>query len=122
MFAIPITIPFHDGESVSTLPATVEIDKIVVVKSLLDKSICSDVESKLNSSLLPMTELQLEDGRKLPVLETAAAINRYLDAHRQLEDFYTSSPTAAEVPKGGVVLQLFQGGKSCASSEVSTPA
>lgn len=125
MFSIPVTVPVRLDDSVWHMDTTVEIDKIVVVKPLLDKDHSFGVESLELYSSTPSTEIVFEDGRKLPVLETAATINRYLDAYRELEGFYTSRQAApVENPKKeGVVIPLFPKAASpCDSSEGSTPA
>ncbi|ARK07569.1 hypothetical protein LAV_00194 [Sphingobium phage Lacusarx] len=118
MFCIPVTTPFRFPESVITLPVAIPIDEIVVVKSLLDSDANIGVESDYHL-ISPRAEILFEDGRKLPIIESAAFVNQYLDGYRQLEAFY-SAPAGA-IEKTGVVIPLFQG-SSCASSEASIPA
>lgn len=127
MFAFPVTIVVRSDDSVFPLDVTVEIDRIVLVKPLLDNEHTFSVESPDFYDLVPACELLLEDGRKLPVLETAATVNQYLDAYRQIEDFYTN-PRPASDPQSrgasgdrGVVVQLFAARKPCDTSQAPTP-
>ena len=119
MFSIPVTIPVRTPESVTALPASIAIDNIVVVKSLLDSETNIGVESDYHL-FFPRTELPLEDGPKLLIIEPAGFVHQYMDAYCDLEAFY-STPPSVEMEKMGVVIPLFQG-SSCASSEASTPA
>jgi hypothetical protein len=128
MFSIPITVPFRDKEGVYGIDVSVDIDKIVSVNPL-DIEPNSDVELNQLYDYRPMSELLLNDGRKLPVCEPPAIIQRYLDAYQQIENFYTHGlpPPGALIPidlseSRGVVIPLFPKGRSCASSEGSTPA
>jgi hypothetical protein len=146
MYSFPITIPFRGDEGVYPLDVSVFVDDIVRVTPIdIDHSI--GVESNTLYSCLPSCELLLADGRKLPILETAATIHRYLEAYRQIETFYTAPATpASEVSSigirnqpvrcvkpneprvrpltgltEGVVVPLF-GRTSCDTSEAPTPA
>jgi hypothetical protein len=127
MFSIPITVPFRDDVGVYGIDVSIDIDKIVTVTPL-DREV--DVGVKLDQlyDYRPMSELLLIDGRKLPVCEPPAIIHRYLDAYRQIEDFYTRPPhlrIVADPDKAGadrsVVVPLFPKAPACASSEGSTP-
>lgn len=120
MFSIPVTVPFRDNEGVYGFDVSVDIDKIATVNPL-DRETNVDVELDHLYDYRPMTELVLIDGRKLPVCEPPAIINRYLDAYRQIEDFYTDIPIDLS-DRRGVVIPLFPKGRHlCASSEGSTP-
>lgn len=121
MFSFPVTVPVHTPDEIYPIYVSVDVDKVAVVKPLLDKSTQTDVDSA--EQLLPASEIVLVDGRKLLVVESPAAINRYLDAYRVLEGFYTGRAAAVEEPvrREGNVVPLFQGGP-CATSEGSTPA
>lgn len=129
MFAIPVTIRHRLPDRIITLDVTVEIDKIVLVKDLLDNPQSFGVESLDFYDQVPVCELLLEDGRKLPVLETAATVNQYLDAYRAIEDFYTRPrPASDRQVEGasddrGVVVQLFTSRAPCPndSSQEPTP-
>jgi hypothetical protein len=127
VFSIPITVPYRVDDKVDRISVSVEIDKIVVVKPLLDILPNIGVECDQHSTYAPLTELVLEDGRKLPVCEPAETINRYLDAYRSIEDFYTKAPVYIAVDPAtpgadrGVVIPLFGARSSCASSQGSTP-
>lgn len=124
MFGIHVTIPYRSDSEVWPLDVTVQIDQIVLVKSILDKEYTFGVESFPLYDCVPRAELLLEDGRKVPVLETAEDIHRYLDAYRQLENFYTApaKPAMSLVPSTrGEVIPLFKA-PPCDSSEGSTPA
>jgi hypothetical protein len=124
-------------DQIWTMGVTVNIDDIAVVKPL-DNGYSFGVESDPLYSLLPSAEIVYTDGRKLPVLETAATVNRYLDAYRELEGFYTApAPPAmnssnrashrfpnesASPAAGGNVIPLFSSKAApCATSEASTP-
>lgn len=132
MFSFPVTVPFRDPEGIFPVDLSVSIDMVLKVTPL-DKDQSFGVESATLYSYLPSAEILFEDGRKLPVLETAATINRYLDLARQLEDFYTAPATPAmkdlikrappvDTPRqGGEVIPLFGRQSPCASSEASTP-
>jgi hypothetical protein len=136
VFNLPITVPFRDPEGVFPVDLSVPVDSILRVTPL-DNDHSFGVESATLYSCLPSTELLLTDGRKLPVLETAAMINRYLDLYRQIEDFYTAPATPAQnssasvshlVPNhgakpaaGGIVIPLFGRTPPCDTSEASTP-
>jgi hypothetical protein len=131
MFSFPVTVPFREPHGVFPVDVTVAIDGIIKITPL-DNDQSFGVESDTLYSCLPSAEILFEDGRKLPVLETAATINRYLDLYRQLEDFYTAPATPAmshlikrepvEPRQGGEVIPLFGRTPPCASSEASTPA
>lgn len=128
MFSVPITIPLRLPDRVDRLVSSVEIDNIVKVVCLLDKRVDFDVECNELYGYTPLTELLLIDGRKLPVCEPADAIIAYLDAYRQIEDFY-NTPIPIDIgfdpgsPEGdrGVVIPLFPDRRPCVSSEGSTP-
>lgn len=120
MFSFPVTVPVRMEDEVYPLDLHVAIDDVAVVKPILDKEERFGVKDPPHLSLIPSTEIVLVDGRKLPVLETPATVNRYLDAYRSLEDFYTGRAAATEDTTGGVVIPLFQGG-SCNTSRGSTP-
>lgn len=139
MFAFPVTVPVQHAEGTYSVDVTVNIDDVLKVLPLHGIDTV-DVESVNFYSCVPATEIVMTDGRKLPVLETAATINRYLDAYRVIENFYTkpADPTGirnrhmvCEKPDGprvrpldgtteGVVVPLF-GNRKCATSEASTP-
>lgn len=127
MFAIPITVPFRDDYGVYGFDVSIDIDKIAAVNPL-DRETNSDVELDQLYDYKPMAELLLTDGRKLPVCEPPAIIQRYLDAYRQIEEFYTKpphlrlvlSPAGPEPGESGVIIPLFKA-PACASSEGSTP-
>ena len=124
MFTFPVTIPYRDEAGVYPFDVNVNIDDVLKVVSL---STINDypVESDDLYSCVPATEIVFTDGRKLPVLETAAIINRYLDAYRQIEDFYTTVPsrrTVTEKSQEGVVVSLFGTRTVCDSSQAPTPA
>lgn len=127
MFSFPVTVPIRGVEEVVTIKVHVQIDQIAVVKALLDNDTKSGVHSA-PSSLIPHAEIIFEDGRKLPVVEDQATILVYLDAYRELEDFYTGRAATVDVaPREGNVIPLFQGGpctptNPSAMSEGSTPA
>lgn len=130
MFSFPVTVPFRNDEGVFAVDVTVNIDDIAVVNPL-DKLVNSDVECNELYDYRPLSELILIDGRKLPVCEPPAIIHRYLDAYRQIEDFYTEpsipilqplSPNGPTPGESGVVIPLFSKARQCASSEGSTPA
>jgi hypothetical protein len=128
VFIIPITVPVRFDDEIHRISVSVEIDKIAVVKPLLDIQGNIGVELNQHSTYAPLTELLLVDGRKLPVCEPPAIINRYLDAYRSIEEFYTA-PRSVETgldkaaPEGdrGVVIPLFGARPPCASSQGSTP-
>lgn len=121
MFSFSVTVPVHAPDEIYTIYVTVGVDKVAVVKPLLDNS--TDLGVYGAEHFLPASEIVLVDGRKIPVVESPAAINRYLDAYRVLEGFYTGRAAAVEEParREGNVVPLFQGGP-CATSEGSTPA
>ena len=119
MFSFPVTVPIRRSDSIEALTVSIDIDKIAVVKSLLDKVEESGVESDF-CSLLPATEILLDDGRKLPVVEPVEEILRYLDAYRELDLFFTGGPPVLETREGNVI-PLFKD-SPCASSVGSTPA
>jgi hypothetical protein len=145
MFSFPVTVPFRDPEGVFPVDLSICVDNVLKVTPL-DKDHSFGVESDTLYSCLPSCEILFEDGRKLPVMETAATINRYLDLYRQIESFYTAPATPArssaqgirsqhlrtERPDAvrvhpltgateGVVVPLFGRTSPCASSEASTP-
>jgi hypothetical protein len=119
VFSFPVTVPVRRPDSIEALSVWIDIDKIAVVKSLLDKVEESGVESDFYS-LLPATEILLDDGRKLPVVEPVEEILRYLDAYRELDLFFTGGPPMLETREGNVI-PLFKVGP-CASLAGSTPA
>lgn len=128
MFHIPVTVPYLTSEGVFPVDVSIPIDDLVLVTPL-DNDHSSGVESDTLYSCLPSSELLFDDGRRLPVMETAATINRYLDMYRFVEGFYTAPATPAQEPyvmQGtkasgrGVVIPLF-GRSPCATSEASTP-
>lgn len=121
MFYFPVTVPIRRDDSIIPIIVNVSIDKIVLVKSLLDNAPPFGVESS-SVDLIPLTELVFEDGRKMPVLEPPHIINCYLDAYRSLEDFYTEGRAAVvEESMGDNVIPLFKVAP-CVTSEGSTPA
>jgi hypothetical protein len=131
MFSIPITVPFRDNTGVYGIDVSIDIDKVASVNPL-DRRVDVDVELDLLYDYRPMAELLLHDGRKLPVCEPPAIIDRYLQAYRQIEDFYTNQPfrhlrlvprpVGPEPGESGVIVSLFpKAPPSCASSEGSTP-
>ena len=122
MFSFPVTIAVRHDEWIETLEASVDIDKIAVVKSLLDKGVDYVVESA-DFDPVPRTEIIFEDGRSLPVLEHPANITRYLDAYRSLDEFFTKAGAAAvgDSGSGDNVVPLFKAPPSCDTSEASTP-
>lgn len=130
MFNIPVHILSRTSERITRLPASVPIDKLVLVKSLLDKVPHVEVDSSDLLPFVPSTLLTFEDGRKLVVAEPAEEINAYLDAYRDMETFFTEATlglTASDAKSEknfegkGVVIQLFPR-KPCDTSEASTPA
>lgn len=121
MFSFPVTVPVRSNEAVYPMDVTIAIDDIACVKSLLDKGDGFGVESS-SSDLVPATEIVFVDGRKLPVLETPATINRYLDAYCTFDEFYTKAGAAeVEEERRDNVVPLFKA-SSCDTSEGSTPA
>lgn len=125
MFSFPVTVVVRTDESIYPLKVTIDIDKIAVVKPLLDNGPSFGVESESEANLIPASEIILEDGRKLPVLEPVATLFHYLDAYRQLENFYTFRPRLLEpeaVERSGVVVPLFGTKTTCDTSPGSIPA
>jgi hypothetical protein len=118
MFSFPITVPFRDDTGVYGIDVSIDIDKVASVNPL-DRTVDVDVELDYLYDYRPMAELVLIDGRKLPVCEPPAIIHRYLDAFRQIEEFYTVPIDLSD--RRGVVIPLFPKGRPCASSEGSTP-
>lgn len=121
MFSFPVTIVARTDESIFPLDVMVDIDKIAFVKPILDNTDSFGVQC--DRSLLPSAEIHFEDGRVLPVLETAAILFTYLDAYLALDDFYTgprADPEEAQPVERGVIVPLFKDG-SCATSVGSTP-
>lgn len=129
MFNVPITIIVRFDDRVDRLVSSVNIDDIAVVNPL-DNEVDFDVECNELYDFTPRSELVLIDGRKLPVREHPAEIIRYLDAYRQLEDFFTAPVmgirnqhlTVVKPEGSGVVVPLFGSHPPCALSEGSTPA
>lgn len=122
MFSFPVTVPVRTPESIYPMDVHVDIDKIALVKPLLDNNHSSGVESDPLYSLIPNSEIIFEDGRRLPVLETVATITAYLDAYRTLDHFFNEPPIERQdETKRGEVIPLFKD-RSCVSSEASTPA
>lgn len=117
MFSFPVTVPVRYDDGVYPVDLTVNIDDVALIKGL-DKSCGFGIECASSETLLPNSEIVFVDGRKLPVLETAATLNRYLDAYRILEGFYTQPNGPTEQ---GNIIPLF-GKSSCDTSEGSTPA
>lgn len=125
MFSFPVTLVVRTNESIYPLDVTIDIDKIAVVKPLLDNGGSFGVECDLEAHLVPSSEIILEDGRKLPVLETVATIFQYLDAYRELEGFFTAPPAVTRpevVERSGVVVPLFGTKLPCDTSPGSIPA
>lgn len=123
MFSFPVTVPVRLDDEIWPMDVTVAIDDVAVVRPLLDNDHSFGVESLELYSLTPSAEIILCDGRMLPTLETVATINRYLDAYRVLEGFYTGRLAAPEeTPKEDNVVPLFKAAKPCVTSEGSTPA
>lgn len=125
MFSFPVTVPFRDNEGVYGVDLMVNIDDIAVVNPL-DNGVNSDVECDQLYDYSPLSELVLIDGRKLPVCEPPAIINRYLDIYRQIENFYTipihiGIDPAKPGEDRGVIIPLFPKARPCVSSEGSTP-
>lgn len=121
MYSFPVTVPVRTNESIYPMDVHVDIDKIALVKPLLDNNHSFGVESDPLYSLIPNTEIIFEDGRRLPVLETVATITAFLDAYRTLDHFFTTPADQPVEDLKGVVIPLFKD-RSCASSEASTPA
>lgn len=130
MFSIPITVPYRDDTGVYGIDVSIDIDKVASVNPL-DRTVDVDVVLDQLYDYRPMAELVLHDGRKLPVCEPPAIIDRYLDAYRQIEQFYTNlpfrhlrlvqEPNGPEPGESGVILSLFPKAPPCVSSEGSTP-
>lgn len=130
MFNIPVHILSRSNDRITRLPASVPIDKLVVVKSLLDIIPLHEVDSSELLPFAPQTLLTFEDGRKLAVAEPVEEINAYLDAYRDIEGFFTAARLSiaeadAIAEKNfepmGVVIPLFPR-TTCDTSEASTPA
>lgn len=130
MFSIPVTVPVRFDDAVHGMDVTIDIDKIVVVNPI-DIEGNFDVECNELYDFRPLSELVLIDGRKLPVCEPPAIIHRYLDAYRQIEDFYTQpiqpieprrSPASQPGDRGNVISLFFGSQPPCDISEGSTPA
>lgn len=120
MFYFPVTVPIRRNDSIVPIIVNVSIDKIVLVKPLLDNRPPFGVESS-SIDVIPQTELVFGDGRKMPVVEPPHLINCYLDAYRSIEDFYTADRAVAEEAYGENVVPLFRTAP-CDTSEGSTPA
>jgi hypothetical protein len=126
VFSIPITVCYRDDHGVYGIDVSIDIDKVHSVRPL-DRTVNSDVECDQLYDYRPMSELVLHDGRKLPVCEPPAIIDRYLEAYRQIEDFYTGIRfkhlrVVKPSEESGVLLHLFpKASPPCASSEGSTP-
>lgn len=122
MFSFPVTVPVRTDESVYPMDVVVPIDEIAFVKPLLDKTPSDGVESLTSTSLFPLSEITFADGRKLPVMETPAIIQQYLDAYKSLDHFFTSSGKHADIEEEerGVVVPLFKA-STCDTSAGSTP-
>ena len=130
MFNIPVHILIRHPERITRLPASVPIDKLVTVKSLLDKLPHHEVDSSELLPFVPGAILLFEDGRRLVVAEPAEEIILYLDAYRDIEAMLSPAKTtiaeddAAKeqaYDRKGVVIPLFPR-TSCDTSEASTPA
>lgn len=117
MFSFPVEVVVRTPEGIDLIKVHVAIDEIALIKPL-DKSYGFGIECDPSYSLLPNSEIVFVDGRKLPVLDHAESLNRYLDAYRSLEEFYTQPKGST---KQGNIIPLF-GKSSCDTSEGSTPA
>jgi hypothetical protein len=125
MFSFPVTVPIRYDDSVTSISVMVDLDKIALVKPLLDKQHISSVGCTTLYELVPHCILLLEDGRQLPVIETADTIQVYLDAYLQLDHFFTAPAKPANEASSqtrGEVIPLFPKALRCDSSEGSIPA
>ncbi len=127
MFSFPVTIPVRRNESIFPVFVSVNCDDVLIVKPLLDNEPPFGVESA-SSDMIPQCEIVFQDGRKLPVLETAHTIHCYLDAYLALEEFYTDNifrmddeEVEEQMERGDNVIPLFGSKRPCATSEESTP-
>lgn len=116
MFGFPVTIPVRTDDGIFPLDVVVNLDDVAVIKTL-DNEDELGVVSQSPDPLLPNSEIVLVDGRVIPVCETAATLNVYLDAYRTLDEFFTRPSGLTE---RGNVIPLFKK-KPCATSEGSTP-
>jgi hypothetical protein len=124
MFSFPVTVPIRTDESVTTIAVMIDLDKIVLVKPVLDKQVSNSVGCTTLYELVPHSILYLEDGRQLPVVETADMIQVYLDAYLQLDHFFTAPAKPANEASSqtrGEVIPLFPKALRCVSSEGSIP-
>lgn len=124
MFNLPVTIFLQTPTGTIPLSAGVDIDNIVKVEKIkLDNVGANDVDSYDIDERVPHTVLHLLDGRLLPIRERDYEIIQYLDAYRQLEGFFTSTPIDERPPvaviRGGLRLVSSD---TCDISEASTPA
>ncbi|MEQ6332981.1 hypothetical protein [Sphingobium sp. MK2] len=121
MFSIPITLIYKGDEGVIDLPSSVNMDDIALVRKIvLDKVNQKSVESYYHLDMVPHTEIVLNDGRVIPIVERYDAIRMYLDTYRQIDaDFSTMNVPSIASPSEPI-LRLIHGDK-CATSQVSTP-